>query len=267
MDRIWGISKPSFGVSGPRQSKDFSDAFADRSLLWTFRKGAGEATDRLLGTAVNPKLHTASTDIFSDMGFEMKTQARLNYQELFRLSDRHVPWRELSATRYHQQVRANCDGFREQVKATGFKNLFEGVTPSRYLKETVWGENIRPIKELFRTSTNCFSNLAATAGLGLMGWHVFRNTTNAYHAAQAEEDGTVEGRLKTWSATLAALMGQAFKNLVCWEAASLGLVIGKALIPVGAFPIGGILVGALAATAVYTLLSRWIPDPPEAKKA
>ncbi len=189
----------------------------------------------------------------------------MGYKEIFQLADQPVAWRDLSVKNYKQQVRLNWDDFLEKARAGGFRGVFEGMTPSRYLKETVWGENIRPVKELFNTPINRFSNLAATAGLGLMGWHVLRNTANVYCAAQTQEDGTTDSKLKTWDATATAFIGQAFKNLLCWEAASAGLAIGKALIPIGVFPIGGILVGALAATAMYTLLNRWIPDPPESR--
>jgi hypothetical protein len=58
------------------------------------------------------------------------------------------------------------------------------------------------------------------------------------------------GRLHTWGQTAKAFGEKALQSAGAWIAADIGLTFGRALIPIGPFPLGGILLGALIATLV-----------------
>jgi hypothetical protein len=96
----------------------------------------------------------------------------------------------------------------------------------------------------------------------LLGWGILDSTLQAYRTAKAQEDGTSTSRWKTWAAVAGAFVSKTIKSLVSWEAAGLGFAFGKALVPIGTFPLGGILVGALVAAFVYSQLNKLLPDPP-----
>jgi hypothetical protein len=113
-----------------------------------------------------------------------------------------------------------------------------------------------------RSNLKLGSSLAGVAGLALLGWDILNNTARAYQNAKTQEDGSISSKWKTWQATGKVFLTQTFKSLVTWEVAGLGFALGKALIPIGTFPVGGILMGALLASVAYRLLSKTLPTPP-----
>jgi hypothetical protein len=262
-------NRPLSGSGLPRSQMDIDESmislWGDNALAWGARNGLGEAGDRLMGLSSaiqSSKRHS----LLNDMGFEKDNSARaLSYGSIFKLSDQHIPWQELSWENYRGQVKANFSDLRDALKPTNRHLFFQGVSLKSYLKEVLWEGNIKPIKDLCRggEGLKLGSSLAGVAGLGLLGWGIIVSSRQAYQNAKAKEDGTSGSKWNTLAATVGAFVSKSVKSLISWEAAGLGFAFGKALIPIGAFPIGGILVGALVAALVYSQLNKLLPDPPK----
>jgi hypothetical protein len=81
----------------------------------------------------------------------------------------------------------------------------------------------------------------------------------AVDSVNSKEDGSVSSHWHTAYETGKAICQKVIQTLGSWEAAGIGMAIGRALIPVGAFPIGGILAGALFATTAYKAIGKLFP--------
>lgn len=258
-----------------RQAKEsFVGHWANTSAIWTVRRGLGEAVDRMVGLHQN--VGTPSTVQFrstiemnrlKEQGhadrFVKRYKPVLGYSDIFRARTGYVAWKDLSWDNFYRQVKRNCAGLRESLSGSHRKNFFKGVSLKDYGRYTLWQENVRPFKTLFSANwqTNLFSNLAYTAGAGMMGYGIVSSSRQAYKNAKAKEDGSWQSRVETWKETGEAFLGKLAKSFASWECANVGLTLGRMLIPIGAFPIGGIVVGALMGTVAYSLLDKLFPEP------
>jgi hypothetical protein len=200
------------------------------------------------------------------MGLEATPPAKLmTYGSILRLGDQPLALQELSWKNYTNRVRKNTAGLFRALESEVRRSFFQGITLKSYLQEVIWQGNIKPIKDLMTGGSNLKlgSSLAGVAGLGLLGWDILSNTYQAYQQAKTQEDGTIQSKWKTLHATGMAFLTQAFKSLVTWEVAGLGFAIGKALIPIGTFPVGGILMGALMAAVAYKVINKVFSAPAE----
>jgi hypothetical protein len=242
----------------------FLNLWGDKALAWGARNGLGEAADRLIGLSTPVRTQTEA-NLFEAMGFEYaQPKALMTYGSMLKLGDQSLAWRDLTWENYTSRVKKNTAGLFRALAPEARRSFFQGVTLKSYLREVVWEGNVKPFKDLAAGGSEfkLGSSVAGVAGIGLLGWGILSNTYQAYQNAKAQEDGTHESKWQTWRATGAAFFGQAIKSLAAWEVAGLGFAVGKAIIPIGTFPIGGILVGALLASVVYRLLSKALPDPP-----
>jgi hypothetical protein len=96
--------------------------------------------------------------------------------------------------------------------------------------------------------------------MGLVGASILKTGIKHYRYWKHKEDGSIASQWHTAYETGKATCQQAIQSFGSWEAAGIGMAIGQALIPIGAFPIGGILVGALFATTVYKALGKLFPS-------
>lgn len=259
--------------TGPEARKGFVNHWADSSALWTVRRGLGEAVDRMLGLQQN-HFHQASPSTLSALELRKMAKAgmpdafikqhkpSLTYSELFRTKSDTISWKDLSWDTYRGQVQHNTASLREGVSATQWKTFFKGFHIKDFARYTLWEENIRPFKTLFSTAwkNNLFSNLAYTAGVGTMGYTVLSSSRKAYKVGKEKEDGSWASRLDTWQETGIAFLSQLTKSVASWECANIGMALGKMLIPIGTFPIGGIIVGALMGTVAFSILDRFLPS-------
>jgi hypothetical protein len=243
---------PAWGSLPQRREDSFLNGWANRSALWGSRHGLGEAIDRYMGLYAAPGSTSASAERLAGLGlddFASKGQKKLDYSSILRLDTQHVGWKELNWESFRNHVKANTYEFRESMSPSGLKSFFPGISFRDFRKDVLWKRNIEPIKALFSGSNqNFFMNLGYTAGLSLIGFNIFRTSKAAYQQGKAQEDGSWKSRLHTYGQTAKAFGQTAIQSAGAWIAADIGMTVGKALIPIGSFPIGGILVGALAAT-------------------
>jgi hypothetical protein len=237
--------------------------WGDKALAWGARNGLGEAGDRLLGLSTAAG-SSVNLNLWDSMGLEATPPAKLmTYGSILRLGDQPLAWKDLSWENYTKRVKSNCSGLLDALRPEDRRFLFQGVTLQSYLREVVWEGNLKPFKDLMAggSGLKLGSSLAGMAGLGLLGWGILRNTYHAYQNAKTKKDGTPRSQWRTWWTTGTSFVAQTIKSLVAWEVAGLGFTVGKALLPLGTFPLGGILVGALLASVAYRLLSKAFPEP------
>lgn len=253
----WGQSKQQ-----NQQESSFVGTWAYHDLLWSLRKGAGEAVDRYLGSTASGvgKNHASR---LADLGFdEVPVTRTMTYGSLLKLNDDSVTWKDLSWKAYKEQVWKNTSDFRDALKHENRSHFFDGVSAKSFVQDVLWDGNIHPFQELVGDTprVNLGSNFAYIGGLGLLGWGIWDTTRKVYQQAHQQEDGTWQSQCHTWVETAQAFAGQTIKSLTSWEAAGVGMAIGKALIPITWFPFGGILMGSLFGTGMYAILSKWLPD-------
>lgn len=267
------------GQMGQQAHKGFVNHWADSSALWTARRGLGEAVDRMLGLQQShfnsaPSATVSSMTLRKLMAegapdvFVKQLKPSLSYSDIFRTKSGSVSWKDLSWDHYSRQVRENTFLLKEGLSATQRQKFFQGFHIKDFGRYTLWEENIRPFKTLLSSGwkTNLFSNLAYTAGVGTMGYTVLSTSRKAYKMGKEKEDGTGKSRLDTWKETGIAFLSQLTKSVASWECANIGMALGKMLIPIGTFPIGGIIVGALMGTTAFSLLDRFLPSPEKSGK-
>jgi hypothetical protein len=259
--------------AGQEARKGFVNHWADSSALWTARRGLGEAVDKMLGLQQSQFSQSASSTRSSlelrkmaEAGmpdaFIKQHKPSLTYSELLRTGTKEVHWKDLSWDTYCSQVKKNTAPLREGLSALHRKDFFKGFRIKDFARYTLWEENARPFKTLFSNSwkNNLFSNLAYTAGVGTMGYTVLSSSRKAYKVGKEKEDGSWASRLDTWQETGIAFLSQLTKSVASWECANIGMALGKMLIPIGTFPIGGIIVGALMGTVAFSILDRFLPS-------
>ncbi len=265
----FGLAVQPWGHQSVRPpSLDVASLWSDKALTWGFHNGVGEVTDRVLGlTGGHDKARNIQT--MTDLGFGVaESKSLLTYQHLFRLKDKTVGWQELSCSGYQKTVQENFSRFVKALKPGNIHNFFEGVSLKSYLKEVVLEGNIKPWKDLWNRVPGTFigSALASIAGMGLMGLGILQSTHQAYRNAKAREDGSWQSSMQTFLVAGQAFLAKTIKSLVCWEVAGMGFAFGKALLCVGAFPVGGILLGALLGVLACRGLEHWLPEPSKSAK-
>ncbi len=281
-----GFGSASFGLNqaGEKLNETFVGHWADSSAKWSVRRGLGEAVDKALGlqehkvnaldgpsfsTITAQKLKRLNADKAPDVFVKQhpKGPLSLTYSDIFRANTKHVAWKDLTWNNYWNQVKENTSRIRRKLQPGKAQHFFDGFRLRDYARYTLWEENVRPIKTLLSSGwrTNLFTNVAYTAGIGTISYGILSTTRQAYHNAKSREDGTFKSRLNTWKETGDAFIQKTAKSLASWELANVGMVLGKMLIPIGAFPLGGIVVGALMGTVAYSLLDKLCPEPKRLK--
>lgn len=235
-----------------QQSDSLLEGWASRSALWGSRHGIGEAIDRYMGLHAPLSSTTARANRLAALGIDEVEGARqsvLTYGKVLKLDNGHIAWKDLTWDRFQRQIKDNTYELRQSIKPGNLKNFFSGISFRDFCKEVLWKRNIAPIKALFSgSSQNFFMNLGYTLGVGITGFSVLKQTKEAYQTEKRQEDGSWQSRLRTYTQTLDTLIRKAVQSAGAWVAADVGMTIGRALIPIGSFPIGGILFGALSAT-------------------
>lgn len=270
MAGIEGQGYPPFWAGQPFQkqlhSKDekpFLDKWASSAALWGTRHGLGESLDRYLGLH-RPAFASDVSKRLADLGidsFDGKDAGPLSYSNILKLKTDYVSWRDLSWKSFNDIVRENTQPLREHLKSASPKTFFQDVTGKAYLKETLWEGNVKPFKELLSGSRqNLCMNLGYTFGVGLSGASVIKTGVQHYRYWKRREDGSIGSQWHTAYETSKAVCQKALQSFGSWEAASIGMAVGRALLPIGAIPIGGILVGALFATTAYKAIGKLFPS-------
>lgn len=261
---------PSFGAGEPFKkqlhSKDtnpFLGHWASSAAIWGTRHGVGESLDRYFG------LHTSSVSSgfaaqLAGEGiddFTGKRSRTLGYDQILKLKNSHIKWRALSWKSFKDTVFKNTYEFRQAIKPGQARSFFTEISPKAYAKETLWQGNIHPLKELLSGSRqNLFKNLTYSAGMGLIGYELIKTGFKQYKHWKNKEDGSISSKWHTAYKTGKAVCQKALQSLASWEAAGVGMAIGRALLPIGSIPVGGILVGALFATIAYKAIGKLFPS-------
>lgn len=210
----------------------------------------------------------ADNTIFRKKSMEKAAAAGLHgspwsYSGLLQLGDEAVQINKFSVGGFTNAVRNNIAPLRQSL-SQGNGVLRPGVSVGGWLKNTVVGENIKPIQDLVKNGKEARigSALGRIVGLGYIGTTIVKEGKAAYEQAKAQEDGSFGSRLRTFASTGFAMAKQAVKSAASWEVGGLGFAIGKALLPVaiGGLPVGGILVGALAGALAHGLLEKVSPS-------
>jgi hypothetical protein len=251
LNRVSGLGGQPWPDS-KRQKDSFLDGWADRSALWGSRHGLGESIDRYMGLHAPSGRDAILTNDFASLGldeFEGKGERTLGYGSVLKLNTDHIPWKELSWDRFQNQVKSNTYEFRQAIQGRNNEPFFSGISLKDFRNGVLWKRNIEPIQALFSGSRqNLFMNLGYTAGVGLVGFNILKTTQKAYQNSKTQEDGTFRSQLNTYYQTVKAFGQKTIQSAGSWIAADIGMTIGRALIPIGAFPLGGIIMGAFTAT-------------------
>lgn len=195
-----------------------------------------------------------------------------NYSYLLNLGDKEIQLKDFNWKAFKEKVKGNTALYNKTgIKQVGqdIGKIFTREGFKGYLRNTVWETNVKPIRELFSNSQEkaIGSGIFRVAAFSVIGWDILKHTRDAYRHAKSKEDGTLSGRLRTWSNTGLAFMKYAMRGLVSWEVAGIGLAIGRAILPIALGPIslGGILVGglfgALAQKGLDKILKTGSQDP------
>jgi hypothetical protein len=215
---------------------------------------------------------TPPSDQASSINAAKTSNENLSYGKLLALNDQAVDWKNLSWKNYRNTVQENFKDLNNGLKA-GSRDFFtnRNISLGRYLKETVVGENVRPVKSLFSNNGNAQwgSGLMRSAGFGLMSLNIAKKTHQSYQNAKAQEDGSFGSKIHTATQTTKTFIGESVKNIAAWEAGGFGFAIGKALLPFSAtipglklvLPLGGILMGGLGGALAYKTVDKIAPAP------
>ncbi|HEY9687634.1 MAG TPA: hypothetical protein V6C52_11725 [Coleofasciculaceae cyanobacterium] len=192
----------------------------------------------------------------------------LSYADILRLQH-HTMSEPFTWAGFKSQLGKNFNGLTAAIRSGEIKKGFfsnEGITLKKYLRETVVGNNIDPLRN--------FKDNIGSAGLrsfcyAFMANDIFKATRTAYRNAKSAEDGTFVGQLKTYTEATEAFLAQTVKSGAAWEAGGIGMALGQA-IPLCsltlfgiAVPVVGILVGALLGGIVHQALEHISPTPKE----
>jgi hypothetical protein len=188
---------------------------------------------------------------------------------------RDLATKEGAWNQYSNAVKDNIGKFKTAISKQNILNFFHDVTPKSYLRDTVVGNNIKPIKDLVTNSPNrqIGTGVFQTVALGLLGYDALKHTHDAYLSAKAKEDGTFKSKLNTYKETAVAFGKYAFRNIATWEAAGVGAAIGRAVVPLALGPVslGGIAVGTVVGIAAQKALDHTMKtgsqDPVQQEKA
>lgn len=151
---------------------------------------------------------------------------------------------------YVAKVQNNFEG----VGST-FKQSVKNFSPKQYFKESIWEANKKPIVEMFDDGgkQKIGSGLARIVGLGFVGWEVASAGKKAYNESKADGDSKMQTMLETTGASAKQLA----KSAMSWEAAGVGLTLGRFLLPsVAGVPLGGIALGVGFSVASRKLFDK-----------
>lgn len=241
----------------------FLDTWAEKSAIWGTRHGIGEALDRYFGLYC-PRYTSGLTSHFDELGlddFDGKVSGPLGNQNILKLRTDHISLKDTSWKNYKNQVKENLEPIKTYLKHDGLRNFFQDIEGKDYARHTLWEGNIKPFKELLSgCRENIFSNLSYISGIGLATASIIKTGVQHYRYWHHRDDNRLAGQWHTAYETAKALCQKTIQSFGSWEAAGVGMVLGQALFPICAFPIGGILLGALFATTVYKSIGKLFPS-------
>ena len=245
-----------YGITGNPLMQKWGDNFT----AWSTRTALADMADNMIskkrlppGTPRSAAPQVAPGSVHS-------------YSNLLKMGDKSVALNKFNLSDFKSTVKSNLSEVGKQPGGL----LREGTTLKSYLKNTVVGENVKPIKELFTKGADgkffgadkkIGAGVGRAAGLAYMATSVFKEGKAAYQQAKAQEDGSFGSKLKTFASTGVAVVKEAAKSAISWEAAGAAFAIGKAILPIaaGGIPLGGILIGALGGALVNTALDKAAP--------
>jgi hypothetical protein len=276
-----GLDIPGFRVPNSQTSgQSFMGSWGDHALQLSERDleaQAGNAAGKHIENRFNPP--TSPPKSIEEGGSKalVKTgqspssavpppvigKSTLSYTDLMHLRDSGgMKKTEVNWDTYKNKVTQNFAGTREAVQNG---TLFKGVTPGDYFKKTVWGENVRPIKNMVTSGTDYGSGGVRLLGLGTIVATVGGKTSESFHNAKAKGDSNLQAGIQA-AGTFA---GQTVKSLTGWEVGLAAYAVGKAALPFKTkLPFGDIklaipalIFAGLAEAAAYKVMDKVIPDP------
>ncbi len=220
-------------------------------------------------TAQQMLAHKVDKTMWHRQGKAMgETASPRGYSQLLSLKNDQVKLSEVTPDKFRKAVSNNFSEAGKDLKAGN-------VGPQTFAKETLYQRNAQPVKDLFtgKSGANLGTNLLTTAGLGLVGFDVLKNTRDTYKDAKAREDGSFGSKVDTAQATAGAFGKYTARNAATWEAAGFGAAIGSRAIPITfkGVGLGGVLGGAIAGVAAQKVMNKVLKtgdkDPVQQRKA
>lgn len=250
---------------GLDHTSEILNLWGDKAYVWGSREALSEAVNKAARFVHPASAKTvANTNSFGTEAFgfggRVITTAHtpLTYAELFHLGKKTIPFGQITWNSYKNTVRQNFSDLRTAVHPNRIRHFFAGVTPKRFLKETVYENNAQPIKNLFSKSADkqIGSGIFRIGAFAMMGLDTFKKARKTYLEAKAKENGSLADKLNTWKETGLTFLKYAFRFTLSWEIGGLAFAFGRALLPITAWgiPFGGILIGALVGAIVQTHL-------------
>ncbi len=220
----------TFGIGGINPFTTFDE----RATTWGAKEWMAQRVDNL-GAKMNA-YHSKADRAF------VRTPS--NLEQLFGMELAKSPQIQdvVNPKKYATLVRTNFSFLTDAIED---KLFFKGQKAGHIIKGVLIDDNIKPIRSLFKGEFEYLGSGAVRLfGLGFMGYDTAKKTADSY-----ESEGTLEA-VKTFLKT-------GVKHLLSWQAAGLGFMFGRALLPaIGKLPIGGIITGTLAAISTGWALDK-----------
>ncbi len=249
----------------PNQEK-ISELWKDKTKRYTAYQAVIRAGDRASHGYYS--LARAGTHLTNNQEHLLHPAATLNpsmwtYRQILRLDDKAVKWKDATdLKKVGQTIRHNTKGLKETLKHPS-RIQVNGQAAKRYLKNTVWEGHTRDLRNLFDknvTDKKLGTGAVRIFALGSVAYDIGKTTKDSYQQAKVQEDGSLKSRLNTYLTTGKTFAKKTTKNLILWEVVGAGMALGKALIPLGTFPIGGIITAAFCAAGASKVLDKLLPD-------
>lgn len=210
----------------------------ERTATWGAKEWMAQRVDNL-GSKVNALNNRFEQDL---------VKAPSNLEQLFKMEKtKSISFGDIfQPSQYAKKVNKNFYVLNKTIKG---RRLFEGESVGKIAKGLLIDDNVKPVKSLLKGDMRYLGSGAIRIfGLGFMGYDTLNKTKQSY-----QQFGVLEG-IKTFGK-------EALKNLAAWQAAGVGFMFGKALLPsIGKLPIGGILTGTIAAISTGVALDKVLKE-------
>ncbi|MGE0200938.1 MAG: hypothetical protein AB7P76_08225 [Candidatus Melainabacteria bacterium] len=278
------VGGPPLGSLSDRRS--VLDIFRKRFFIWTSRLSAGKIFDLKSGRdAADFAKKTAwikDWDRLNNPGlskFPELTERALqfnphSYSGLFALrSKRDMSFSHIKNPKlYFEKVLWNFIDLKEAIRPPKLFSQLKNHNPvfnfgwKTFLKETVWHQNIDPIRNLYDGNAKGLAKISGQGlgqifGFSLMGLDAGKQGVDAYHTAKQNGENP-------FAAATVATGERLGKNFIAWEVAGAGFAIGRKILPgfhlpskiphLGGkyIPLGGFVLGSLLASVTNKVLTR-----------
>ncbi len=191
-----------------------------------------------------------------------------SYGELFNIGHQGVPPHSWVDPDIRAAVRAaNLQHAFQPNLATRGLPVWEYIRqhPKAFIQGRIQS-NLAPTTTALASGQNLLLGGMNALGLGMLGYTILENTAKGYHYAKSQQkDDSLKSNIQTAWSTAATFIGQAFKNILCWEIGSAGYAIARGALGLKGLTgtLSSVALGGIGSSLAYVGLSRVIQNPPE----